>query len=135
MHRLVFSSFIKEASAIVAEEPRKLNRAEKKSVLTQLIDKEAAALPAKIPLNRPNWLHNLDHVNELAGLGTLAVPSVQHMRGHEMSDNTAHAMEAAGLGILAAPYAGRLAGAASPRLANFAARTWNKIVPAAKAVI
>lgn len=133
MHRSIFSSFIKEAAAIAVDN-RKLNKSEKKSVVKQLMQKEAAGIP-RVPLNRPNWLHNLDHVNELAGLGTLAVPSVQHLRGHEMSDNTAHGMEAAGLGILAAPYVGRLAGAASPRLANFATRTWNKIVPAAKAVI
>jgi hypothetical protein len=125
MIRSIFSSFIKEAAAISAtppKDPRSLNKREKASVMKQVLEKKANAL-SKIPLNRANWLHNLDHVNELAGLGTLAVPSVQHLRGHEMDSNTAHGMEAAGLGILAAPYAGRLAGAASPRLANFAAKT------------
>ena len=41
---------------------------------------------------------------ELGGLGTLAIPSIQHLRGKPMSaDNTAK-LEIAGLGTLAAPY-------------------------------
>jgi hypothetical protein len=42
--------------------------------------------------------------NELAGLGVLAVPSLQHLRGKPMSDHHSHMMEIGGLGMLAAPY-------------------------------
>lgn len=44
-------------------------------------------------------------VAELAGLGMLAVPSVQHLRGKPLKEDTAHKLELAGLGTLAAPYA------------------------------
>lgn len=40
---------------------------------------------------------------ELAGLGTLAVPSIQAMRGKPMSEKNKNRAEVAGLGILAAP--------------------------------
>jgi hypothetical protein len=43
--------------------------------------------------------------SELAGLGMLAVPSVQHLRGKPMKEDTTAKMEIAGLGTLAAPYA------------------------------
>jgi hypothetical protein len=46
---------------------------------------------------------------ELAGLGTLAVPSVANMMGHPVSDRTKDLTEVGGLGILAAPYAHQLA--------------------------
>lgn len=42
---------------------------------------------------------------ELAGLGMLAVPSIQHLRGKPMSEDTKSKLEIAGLGTLAAPYA------------------------------
>lgn len=45
------------------------------------------------------------HVAELAGLGTLAAPSIQGMRGKPMSDKNTRRAEVAGLGILAAPSA------------------------------
>jgi hypothetical protein len=45
------------------------------------------------------------HIAELAGLGILAAPSVAHMTGHDMGENTNHAMELGGLGVLAAPSA------------------------------
>lgn len=41
---------------------------------------------------------------ELAGLATLAAPSVGHLTGHKMSDKATHVSEVSGLGILAAPY-------------------------------
>ena len=41
--------------------------------------------------------------SEVAGLGTLAVPSIQHLRGKHMPEGRAHKYELAGLGILAAP--------------------------------
>lgn len=42
---------------------------------------------------------------ELVGLGTLAVPSIQSLRGKPMSEHTKDKFELAGLGTLAAPYA------------------------------
>jgi len=42
---------------------------------------------------------------ELAGLGMLAAPSIQHLRGKPMKESTSHKLELAGLGTLAAPYA------------------------------
>lgn len=45
------------------------------------------------------------HLNEVAGLGVLAVPSAANLAGHPMSDHSAHATELAGLGILAGPSA------------------------------
>lgn len=41
---------------------------------------------------------------ELAGLGMLAVPSVQSLRGKPVSERTKDSLEVAGLGTLAAPY-------------------------------
>lgn len=43
------------------------------------------------------------HAAELAGLGLLAIPSVQHLRGKPMTEKNEHKMELAGLGVLAAP--------------------------------
>jgi hypothetical protein len=41
---------------------------------------------------------------ELAGLGLLAVPSIQSLRGKPVKEKTKDIMEIAGLGTLAAPY-------------------------------
>ena len=43
------------------------------------------------------------HLAELAGLGIIAAPSIQHLRGKPMSESKAHKYEIAGLGTLAAP--------------------------------
>ncbi len=43
------------------------------------------------------------HGAELAGLGTLAIPSIQALRGKPMGEHKSHKYELAGLGILAAP--------------------------------
>lgn len=51
----------------------------------------------------------LGMATELAGLGALAVPSIQHLRGKPMDEHAAHKYELGGLGILAAPYAYGLA--------------------------
>ncbi len=45
------------------------------------------------------------HAAELAGLSTLAVPSVQGLRGKHMDESTKHKLELGGLGILAGPSA------------------------------
>jgi hypothetical protein len=52
---------------------------------------------------------NLYHGAELAGLGILAAPSIQGLRGKHMSEKTKDKMELAGLGTLAAPSAAHLA--------------------------
>lgn len=49
------------------------------------------------------------HVAELVGLGTLAAPAVQELRGKPMKESNKAKAEVAGLGILAAPYAHDLA--------------------------
>lgn len=47
---------------------------------------------------------SLDHIIEVAGLGTLAVPSVYHlMKRKHMKDSTSSKYELGGLGVLAAP--------------------------------
>lgn len=43
------------------------------------------------------------HAAELGGLGVLAAPAIQHLRGKEMSEGAKAKTEVAGLGILAAP--------------------------------
>lgn len=43
------------------------------------------------------------HAAELGGLGVLAAPSVQKLRGKPMGEKAEHKTELAGLGILAAP--------------------------------
>ena len=58
-----------------------------------------------------------DHLNEVAGLGTLAIPSIRKMRKKNQEDpqrmekieKSEPKYEVAGLGMLAAPYAHRLA--------------------------
>lgn len=45
------------------------------------------------------------HAAELGGLGILAAPSVQHLRGKEMSEKNKSRAELGGLGVLAAPTA------------------------------
>ncbi len=143
MHRLVFSSFIKEAAA------KALTTKETSSVIKQLVasspkeKKAGVAVPAL----------------EAAGLGILAVPGIRTLRDPNASahDKNHAAWETAGLGVLGAhpmyelgqhalgkggthglaagPNTGGLMRRAGAGLQNFAARTWNKIVPAAKAAI
>lgn len=49
---------------------------------------------------KANALH---HAAEVAGLGLLAVPTIQKMRGKKISDKAQHRFELGGLGVLAAP--------------------------------
>jgi len=48
---------------------------------------------------------NWGHAAEIAGLGVLARPSINHLRGKEMSEKSKALHEVGGLGILAAPSA------------------------------
>ena len=59
---------------------------------------------------------------ELGGLGVLAVPSIQKLRGHPMDEDTAAKMEVLGLGTLAAPYLGSMA-------RTGAGKAWGKLGP------
>jgi len=43
------------------------------------------------------------HAAEVAGLGLLAVPSIQKLRNKPMKEHNAAKFDAAGLGVLAAP--------------------------------
>jgi len=56
---------------------------------------------------------------ELAGLGTLAVPSIQRLRGKPMDENDTAKLEVLGLGTLAAPYAAPYARKAFPAKETF----------------
>lgn len=58
----------------------------------------------------------LGHATELAGLGVLAKPSIDRLRGKEVDERKASKYEVAGLGILAAPSAISLAHSAYKHL-------------------
>lgn len=59
---------------------------------------------------------------ELGGLGVLAVPSIQKLRGHPMDEDTAAKLEVLGLGTLASPYLGSMA-------REGAGKAWSKLGP------
>jgi hypothetical protein len=70
------------------------------------------------------------HAAEIAGLGILARPSINHLRGKEMTEKNKALHETAGLGILAAPSAYSMgkqlltkARPAAATAANWASRT------------
>jgi hypothetical protein len=75
---------------------------------------------------------NWGHAAEIAGLGALAVPTVQKMRGKKMSEKNTNRAELGGLGILAAPSAVGLAkhflkkGSANLALVDSALSLFNK---------
>lgn len=80
-----------------ASEMRDLMKAKKNTALARFIRSRSGS--AKTASG------NIGHAVELAGLGILARPSVQAMRGKEMSEKSKHLHEIAGLGVLAAPSA------------------------------
>ncbi len=49
--------------------------------------------------------HAAPHLNEVAGLGILAAPSVASLAGQPMSEHNSHMAELGGLGVLAGPSA------------------------------
>jgi hypothetical protein len=55
------------------------------------------------------WGDLATHAAEVGGLGILAAPTIQKMRGKKMSEKGEHAAELGGLGVLAAPSAAHLA--------------------------
>jgi hypothetical protein len=59
---------------------------------------------------------------ELSGLGMLAVPSIQELRGKEQNEKSKAKWEVAGLGTLAAPYVHEMAKKRSTNYAGLASR-------------
>jgi len=59
---------------------------------------------------------NLGHAFELGGLGILARPTIQEMRGQQVSERSKHIHEVAGLGTLAVPSAVGLGAHYLPKL-------------------
>src|SRR5690348_8147812 len=88
MNARTFKMFVKTAIALQAD-----NDTPADYVMVR------AAVEAKFPKLAEN------PYAELAGLGTLAVPSIQEMRNKPMSEKKKAVYEVGGLGILAAPYA------------------------------
>jgi len=54
----------------------------------------------KGPVNKMANGEMIHHGLELAGLGTLAAPSVAHLAGHDMDESTKSKLEIGGLGVL-----------------------------------
>jgi hypothetical protein len=57
------------------------------------------------PMGKAASMEHWTHAAELAGLGTLAAPTIQKMRGKPMSEENTNRAELGGLGVLAAPSA------------------------------
>lgn len=83
-------------------------------------DKYYAALKEK--KNQKKEASAFGHAAELGGLGVLAAPSVQRLRGKPMDEKAEHKTELAGLGILAAPSAAAAAKGAWNAAKKFRAR-------------
>jgi hypothetical protein len=60
-----------------------------------------------------------EHLTEIAGLGVLAKPSIDRLRGKEVDERKAAKQEIAGLGILAAPSALKLGKSAYNKFKTF----------------
>jgi len=67
------------------------------------------------------------HLNEVAGLGVLAVPSVAGLAGNHMEDKTKDMMEVGGLGMLAAPSAYHAGKSFIPKATGIAGRTLGRL--------
>lgn len=88
-----FRAFVKEATALRADS----------STPPDYLATKLATL-ARFPKLAQTW----HHLSDLAGLGVLGVPAVQHLRGKSMSEGNKSKFEIAGLGLLAAPVAHNL---------------------------
>lgn len=100
MNARMFAAFVKEAMSLQADQ-------DTPGDYTMV----RAAVDAKF-----GKIAGLDHL-ELAGLGTLAAPSVAALAHHPMKEKHKEVAEVAGLGILAAPYAHNIAAKRSARYA------------------
>jgi hypothetical protein len=118
MNREVLQAFVKEAMALQAglDEPADY-------VITK------AAVMLKLGMSKTGAGSIAEHMNEIAGLGTLAIPSLRKMRkknqnpeGMERIERSEPKYEVAGLGMLAAPYAHGLAKKGITPYANMSKR-------------
>lgn len=75
----------------------------KTSGMLQLPGKALQQVAKPAPTLGNRLMSAAPHLNEVAGLGVLAVPSAANLMGKPMDDHTAHSMELGGLGMLAAP--------------------------------
>ena len=117
----VLAAFIKEAQALQAGEDEPVDYAVTKAVVMRKLGmvKESGG-----------GFMLADHLNEVAGLGTLAIPSLrkkfksnqENPEKMEKIEKSEPNYEVAGLGMLAAPYAHRLAERGSKTYANTAKR-------------
>jgi hypothetical protein len=93
MNIIMFKAFVKEASAIQVEDK----------------DTPPGYLETRVAVMRKLAMHKqanmLSHGAELAGLGILAKPSYDELRGKRVPETRKAGMEMAGLGVLAAPSA------------------------------
>lgn len=62
----------------------------------------ATAQAVKKKLTKKKQASAADHALDVAGLGALAIPTIQKMRGKPMSEKNTHRAEIGGLGVLAA---------------------------------
>ncbi len=67
--------------------------------------KQAPGAVTKAPGMINRLTHAAPHLNEVAGLGILAAPSVASLAGKPMSEHNSHMAELGGLGVLAGPSA------------------------------
>lgn len=91
--------------------------------------KKVVSKVASVQKTATNW----HHAAEIAGLGTLAAPTIQKMRGKPMKEKNKDRAEMAGLGILAVPAAHELGKKAIPKLKSFAASAGKQVLKHASA--
>lgn len=102
MNAATFRSFVKTAAELQLRDD---------DVSSDYLRVHAAVLEKYPTLQKlSSWGEMAGHAAEVGGLGILAAPTVQHLRGEkkEMSDRKKAAYELGGLGVLAAPSAVKL---------------------------
>jgi hypothetical protein len=80
--------------------------------------KAGVKVTTEAPKVKVAWAHGA----ELAGLGMLAAPTIQKMRGKPMKDKNKDRAEVAGLGVLAAPSVAHYGGSAVQKLKGLAGK-------------
>ncbi len=114
MNLVTLRAFVKEALAINAGTDAPADYFETRAAVLHMFPKLAGigsslAKPVGNLIKKPtNWKHigeMAGHAAEVGGLGILARPTIQKMRGKEVSSKSEHAHELAGLGVLAVPSA------------------------------
>ena len=94
-----FNIFMDAQNQVLQEDPE--YKRIRKTIRKKIMKKEAFWNGFE---KKANWKKHIGDVAEVAGLGTLMVPSIQHLRGKPMKQDTTHKLEVAGLGTLMAPY-------------------------------